>query len=290
MPSSTKNNPQYQKAPHLNQKTLHRIKTQMTRYLPLLSTLKSSLISIQSNSSEEEESDSEPEPTAAAQISFGALAKASQSLTNPTSKSKKSSKPDDGWTNNEALERKAGRADRRDFSRSSKHAPTELSSKKAVSRRREVIPVPKRDIRDPRFEPAAGPVDDKKIRKAYAFLEEYRDDEMKELKTAIRKEKDEEQKERLKKALGAMENRKKARERREREEAVLERHRKEEKELVKQGKQPFYLKKKEVEKRVLVDTFGELKGRKLERVIERRRKKVEGKEKKKMPFARRVQE
>jgi ribosomal RNA-processing protein 36 len=128
------------------------------------------------------------------------------------------------------------------------------------------------------------------VRKAYAFLEEYREDEMKELKVAIRKEKDEEQKERLKKALGAMENRKKARERREREEAVLERHRKEEKELVKQGKQPYYLKKKEVEKRVLVDTFGELKGKKLDRVIERRRKKVEGKEKKKMPFARRVQE
>jgi len=113
---------------------------------------------------------------------------------------------------------------------------------------------------------------------------------MKELRGAIKKEKDEEQKEKLKRALGAMENRKKARERKEREEAVVERHRKEEKELVRQGKQPYYLKKKEVEKRVLVDTFGELKGKKLDRVIERRRKKVEGKEKKKMPFARRFQE
>ena len=112
-----------------------------------------------------------------------------------------------------------------------------------------------------------GPVDEAKVRKAYGFLEDYREDEMKELRGAIKKEKDEEQKEKLRRALGAMENRKKARERREREEAVLERHRKEEKESVKQGKQPFYLKKKEVDKRVLVDTFGDLKGKKLDRVI-----------------------
>ncbi|TVY46514.1 rRNA biogenesis protein rrp36, partial [Lachnellula cervina] len=120
-----------------------------------------------------------------------------------------------------------------------------------------VIPVAKRDVRDPRFEPVTGPpVDEARVRKAYGFLEDYREDEMKELRGAIRKERDEEQKEKLKKALGAMENRKKARERREREEAVLERHRKEEKELVRQGKQPYYLKQKEVDKRVLVDTFG----------------------------------
>jgi ribosomal RNA-processing protein 36 len=37
-----------------------------------------------------------------------------------------------------------------------------------------------------------------------------------------------------------------------------------------------------------LDQFGELKGKQLDRVIERRRKKVEGKEKKKMPFARRA--
>ncbi|TVY25401.1 rRNA biogenesis protein [Lachnellula hyalina] len=241
----------------------------------------------ESNPSSSEDDESEPE--AAESISFGALAKASESLSGTKKKRPAIPTPSDGWANNEALERKAGRADRRDFGRSSKHAPTEISSKKAVSRKREVIPVLKRDVRDPRFEPVTGlPVDEARVRKAYGFLEDYREDEMKELRGAIRKEKDEEQKEKLKRALGAMENRKKARERREREEAVLERHRKEEKELVKQGKQPYYLKQKEVDKRVLVDTFGDLKGKKLERVIERRRKKVEGKEKKKMPAARRA--
>ncbi|TVY49513.1 rRNA biogenesis protein [Lachnellula occidentalis] len=243
----------------------------------------------ESNPSSSEDEDEESEPEVAASISFGALAKASESLSGSKKKRATVPTPSDGWANNEALERKAGRADRRDFGRSSKHAPTEISSKKAVSRKREVIPVSKRDVRDPRFEPVTGlPVDEARIRKSYAFLEDYREDEMKELRGEIRKEKDEDQKERLKKALGAMENRKKARERKEREEAVLERHRKEEKELVKQGKQPYYLKQKEVDKRVLVDTFGDLKGKKLDRVIERRRKKVEGKEKKKMPVPRRA--
>lgn len=85
-----------------------------------------------------------------------------------------------------------------------------------------------------------------------------------------------------------MESRKKAQLRKDKEKEILDRHRKEEKELVKQGKQPFYLKKSEQKKRVLLDQYGSLKGKQLDHVIERRRKKVERKEKKKMPFARRV--
>ena len=110
---------------------------------------------------------------------------------------------------------------------------------------------------------------------------------MKELKAAIRKTTDETAKEKLKRALMKMESRKKAQTRKDKEKEILTKHRREEKELVKAGKQPFYLKKDELKKRVLVEQFGELKGKGLDRVIERRRKKVEGKEKKKMPWARR---
>lgn len=185
------------------------------------------------------------------------------------------------------MERKAGRKDHRDFNRSSKHAPTEISSKKAVSRKREVVPVNKRNYRDPRFEPLAGPLDELKVKAAYSFLDDYREDEMKELKAAIKTTKDEDAKEKLKRTLLSMESKKKALLRKEKEQEVLDRHRKEEKELVKQGKKPFYLKKAERKKRVLLDQYGELKGKQLDRVIERRRKKVEGKEKKKMPMVRR---
>jgi ribosomal RNA-processing protein 36 len=41
---------------------------------------------------------------------------------------------------------------------------------------------------------------------------------------------------------------------------------------------------------LLLDQFSSLKGKQLDRVIERRRKKLEGREKKNIPFARRAAE
>ncbi|KAH8598016.1 hypothetical protein B0O99DRAFT_615706 [Bisporella sp. PMI_857] len=246
--------------------------------------------SADSEAEEEQSNSPEPEGLDAGSISFGALAKAQASMTKSSKKVSKLSKKDedeDGWEDNEAAERKAGRKDKRDFNRSSKHAPTEISSKKAVSRKREVVPIPKREIRDPRFESMAGSVDEARVRKAYAFLDDYREDEMKELREQIKKSKNEDEKERMKRTLLSMESKKKAQMRKDKEQEILDRHRKEEKELVRKGKQPFYLKKAEQKKRVLLEQYGEMKGKQLDRVIERRRKKIEGKEKKKLPFSRR---
>lgn len=241
----------------------------------------------------ESDSDAESEFQEAASISFGALAKAQASLQDGkkprAGKGLKSTK-DDGWEDNEAKERKAGRKDHRDFNRSSKHAPTEISSKKAVSRKREVIPVTKRVHRDPRFEPINGPVDTAKLSRNYAFLNDYRDDEMKELRNTIKKTKDEGERDKLKRELMSMESRKRAQDRKDREEEVLSRHKKEEKELVQQGKKPFYLKESEKKKRVLLDTYSGMKKGQLDHVIERRRRKIDQKEKKKLPFARRQRE
>lgn len=187
------------------------------------------------------------------------------------------------YLNSEALERKAGKKDHRDFSRSSKHAPAEVSSKKAVSRKREVVPTKKIDHRDPRFEPLSGPLDEQKIKKKYSFLETYRDSEMAELKTAIRKTKDPDAKEKLKRALLSMESRKKAQQMKEQQQEVLRKHRKEEREKVEQGKKPFYLKKGEQKKRALEERFKAMKGKQVDKVIERRRKKMAGRERRSMP-------
>lgn len=189
--------------------------------------------------------------------------------------------------NNEAAERKAGRKDHRDFSRSSKHAPAEVSSKKAVSRKREVVPVAKHEIRDPRFEAMAGAMDEAKFNKAYSFLNDYRNDEIKQLKEVIKKTKDESAKERMKRQLLSMESKQKSIARKQKEQEILDKHRKEEKQLVKEGKNPFYLKKSEQKKQLIMDQYSSLKGKQLDHVIERRRKKVEGKEKKNLPYARR---
>lgn len=177
----------------------------------------------------------------------------------------------------------------------------EMSSKRQVSRRREIIPVKKTAYRDPRFDPlvtgqAGGahvtPTDEDRARRAYAFLDEYRDDEMKQVRAAVRKAKTPAEKEELQRALMSMESRKKARAKRDKERAVVEEHRRREKELVKEGKkaQPFYLKKSEQKKRLLVDQFTGLSERQRDKAIEKKRKKIAGKEKKNMPMERRARE
>ncbi len=237
-------------------------------------------------------------------ISFGALAKAQEVLGKrkrdgtATDPGKLRESPEKlrrmtgatlgGDKGGEAAERRAGKKDTRDFSRPSKHAPAEMSSKKAVSRKREIVPTIKREYRDPRFEGLSGVLDETKIRKTYAFLEDYREDEMKLLKEEIRKSQDAERKETLKRTLLSMESRKKAQQAKDKQQEIIRNHRAKEKELVKQGKKPFYLKKTEQKKLALIDKFSGLKGKQLDRAMERKRKKTTQKDRKHMPEERRV--
>lgn len=110
---------------------------------------------------------------------------------------------------------------------------------------------------------------------------------MVELKAAIRKAKDLETKEKLKRTLLSMESRKKAQERKNQEQEVLRKHRREEKEKIEMGKKPFYLKRADQKKLALVGRFEGMKGKQVDKVIERRRKKQSAKERKSMPDERR---
>ena len=189
---------------------------------------------------------------------------------------------------NEPQGRRAGKEDTHDTSRPSKHAPTELSSKKAVSRKREVVAMQKVKHRDPRFEPISGSVDEQRTKKNYSFLKTYRDSEMSELKSAISKTNDGEGKEELRRLFLGMESRKKAQDVKEQQQEVLRKHRKQEKEKIGHGKRPFFLKKADQKKLALVERFEGMKSRKVDKVIERRRRKKAAKERKVMPNARRV--
>ncbi|KAK1464649.1 hypothetical protein CCUS01_07896 [Colletotrichum cuscutae] len=215
-------------------------------------------------------------------VSFGALAKAQASM--PSAKRRKRgaspSEDEDEDSGPEEVGRKHKHGDH--VKRSSKHAPMEQSSKKPVSRRREIIAVPKMEVRDPRFDPMSGPVDESKVRRAYAFLDDYRKDEMKQLRAEIKKTKDADKKEEMKRMLLSMESKMKARERKQRADDVIQEHKRKEKELVKEGKQPFYLKKSEQKKRFLMDQFAGMKKKQVDRTIERKRKKVVGRERKEL--------
>lgn len=173
--------------------------------------------------------------------------------------------------------------------RSSKHAPAVQSSKRMVSRKRKIVEVKKPVFRDPRFENISGSrPDDNTIDKRYSFLKDYRASEIADLRTAIKKSKSEDEKLRLRKQLLSMESQEHTRKRKEEQQDVVREHKKREKELVKEGKQPFYLKKSEQKKIALVDRFQNMKSKQRDKVIERRRKKTTAKERRNMPDERRT--
>jgi ribosomal RNA-processing protein 36 len=189
--------------------------------------------------------------------------------------------------------------------RSSKHAPMVQSSKRMVSRKRKVVDVKKPVFRDPRFDNMGGAApDDNTLGNRYAFLNDYRASEIAELRSTIKKTKNEGEKEKLKKKLLSMESQQKARESKEKQQEIVRDHKKKEKELVKEGKQPFFLKKckylrcyvvlywllllansskAEQKKLALIDRFQNMKSKQRDHVIERRRKKVTAKERRNMP-------
>ena len=273
------------------------------------------LIRLQSDTNTDTDTDSSPETWEdATSISFGALAKAQESLgglkrrrhdtDNSTTTSAK--KPRLDHTGGKAADsgsdeqpqpdgRNSKTKSEQRTSRSSKHAPAEQSSKKPVSRRREVMTTTKLQRRDPRFEPLMSnsgdgggrTIDEARTKKNYAFLDTYREREMAELRAAIRKTKDEQARAELKRALLIMESRKKTQDAKERRQGIVRAHRAREKELVKQGKKPFYLKNSELQRRALVERFEGLGEKQRDRVIARRRKKTTANEWKRIPEGRR---
>jgi len=177
--------------------------------------------------------------------------------------------------------------------RSSKHAPTEISATRPVSRHRDFFhhqdDTPKAAApRDPRFDPLCGSLDESRHRRAYAFLDSYRDKEMDSLRADIAKAKrkkngiDPETVEEWKRKLMAIESKQKQEKRKDEARKVLDEHRKKEKELVKEGKNPYYLKKSELKKRVLAERFKGMSEGQVKKSIVRKRKKIAGKDKKEM--------
>ncbi|KAI1342013.1 hypothetical protein F5Y15DRAFT_330355 [Xylariaceae sp. FL0016] len=238
------------------------------------------------------ESDEEDPSAAVSQVSFGALAKAASSLPSARKKNRKSTDQD---SDSESHSVPRSHPNSKTSSkppkphRSSKHAPTEMTSKRAVSRKRQVVDVPKREVRDPRFSAALGPaMDESRMRSAYGFLDTYRDAEMAQLRAQIKKTRNVGEKESLRRALASLQSKAQAQARRDAERNVVAEHRRQEKELVAQGKTPFYLKKSEQKKRLLTERYKGMKKGQVDKAIERRRKKVTARERRDMPMERRT--
>ncbi|CAM0134841.1 rRNA biogenesis protein rrp36 [Umbelopsis sp. WA50703] len=174
--------------------------------------------------------------------------------------------------------------------REAKNKPMEMSSKRAVGRRREVVELPAAKRRDPRFDQMSGKLNQDLFEKSYDFLDKYKQDEEQMLKAQMLKEKDPEEKERLQKVLLRMVSQRNATKDAKRKQALQRERKRTEQELVKQGKKPFYLKKSDQKKLELIDKFKQLGDKNVDKILEKRRKRNATKDHKKVPFKRRKTE
>ncbi|CAI4210353.1 unnamed protein product [Parascedosporium putredinis] len=134
----------------------------------------------------------------------------------------------------------------------------------------------------PALRPVGGPVRRGAVPQELCLLDEYRDKEIKALKAEIKKTRDDAKKEDLKRQVKSMEGKRDSQKRKDEERRVLDEHKRKEKELVKQGKQPFYLKKSEQKKQLLTQRFESMSKGQAEKTIVRRRKKIASKDRREL--------
>lgn len=234
-------------------------------------------------------------------ISFGALAKAQATLGRKRKRSQsiqagqQSSNPRSLTNKSDDSKGEAPKSPKVEIAhRTTKHGPTAQSTKVPVSRKRTILePSPAYKSRDPRFDPAvmgshlSTSVDT--ANKNYSFLGSYRDSELSTLRSELKKTKNEDLKERLKRQVMAMENRKRAADAKDLERDIIRKHRQREKELIKEGKKskPYFLKRSDVKKEALTEKFTSMGAKQRDKALRKKRKKLAGKELKAMPRQRR---
>ncbi|KAK3287339.1 hypothetical protein CYMTET_5140 [Cymbomonas tetramitiformis] len=172
--------------------------------------------------------------------------------------------------------------------RANKNRPTEVSSKRQITRYREIVENTKTKSRDPRFETLCGNFNQESFRKTHAFIfEEKLPQEKQQIAMQLKKQKGEAKKGELKRKLSIIAQQIKQDVQTQKMAKTEAERKRSEREAVKQGKKPFHLKKGDRKKEELIQKYKELKkAGKLESFLEKRRKKNSQKDTKSMPFAR----
>ncbi|KAI9315536.1 hypothetical protein BX666DRAFT_1956555 [Dichotomocladium elegans] len=182
------------------------------------------------------------------------------------------------------------RRTKEDMKRDSKHSPMEVSSKKAVSRFREVVSKSTPEVRDPRFDKLSGKFNQDLFEKSYAFLNDYKKTEKEMLRERLKKEKNPEKREQLQNLLSKLISREANIEQAKRKQELIRERKKAEAELVRQGKKPYFLKRSDERKLVLMDKYEKLGEKNMDKILAKRRKKNAAKDHRRLPFKRRSEE
>lgn len=240
-------------------------------------------------------------------ISFGALNKAQQKIRSSStrnSKSTSSHNQHDSDSENELFFESDSDSDgppqessssKNSSKKRSKHAPTEASSKRPVSRIRQIPGLESTKTSslytDIRFDAAYGKADLAKARRDYAFLDEYRQQEIKRMEEILRDKKlgnylSEQELDEIRMDLQSLKSRMDTLKNRDLENKILSEFKQKQLENFKVGKQnnPYFLKRSEKRKILQKAKFDSMKPKQREKVMERKRKKRLGKEFKQLEF------
>ncbi|XP_018606361.2 ribosomal RNA processing protein 36 homolog [Scleropages formosus] len=174
--------------------------------------------------------------------------------------------------------------------RLNKNRPMEISSKKPAPFLRQVVPVKKKLLRDPRFDNLSGEFKPEIFEKTYSFLNDVKQKEKMEVQKMLKKVKEPNKKEQLQLLLRRMVNQESAQESKARRREKELEFKKKQRQLVEQGHRPFFLKKSDKRKLELAEKYSDLKkSGKLENFLKKKRKRNAVKDRKKLPFTLKVQ-
>lgn len=254
----------------------------------------------QSDASSPSEADEGPSSN---DISFGALAKAQESLyanprkrklddaQQPAASESRGNQRDDFFDTRKRSKEAPVQAPKR----SSKHAPAVESARKPVSRKRAIFdPSAALKFRDPRFDPTVmsanrdrNAVD--RANKNYSFLSTYQASEILELKSQIKKSKDPEAIAQLKRQVMSMEANARNAENRQKENEIRSKHKQQEKAALSAGQKskPYYLKDAEVRKLIKEERLQSMGKQARDKAEKRKMKREKGKDARDMPRERR---
>ena len=161
--------------------------------------------------------------------------------------------------------------------RKNRNHPREVSSKfRERPQRTKIV------RRDPRFEEECGSFNEKQFQEDYKFLEDLREQEMKALKKKLKKEDDPKEKLKLFKVKASLENQEREAVNRKKEKEIIDKLKKEAEE--KTGKP--WIKQSDIKAAKYVEKFQALKkSGKLQKYLERKRKKNVVRDRNKTPFS-----
>ncbi|KAL4639889.1 hypothetical protein GN956_G12470 [Arapaima gigas] len=170
--------------------------------------------------------------------------------------------------------------------RLSKNRPVEISAKQPAPFLRQVVPVKKKLLRDPRFDDLSGEYKPEIFEKTYSFISDIKQKEKKDVQNMLKKVKQPNKKEQLQLLLKRMENQESTQESRAlRRQKELE-FKKQQRQFAEQGHRPFFLKKSEKRKLELAEKYSDLKrSGKLENFLNKKRKRNAMKDRRKLPFS-----